>query len=92
MKRRSFFRMAAGSAGMLWTSGLERSLQALAQGPASSAVRRVLVMFKCHFDAGFIDTQTAVVHKYFSQYFPQAIRVAQQSREPGQHRYVWTTG
>ncbi|HVT96218.1 MAG TPA: DUF5054 domain-containing protein, partial [Acidobacteriaceae bacterium] len=47
---------------------------------------------KCHFDAGFIDTQTAVVHKYFSQYFPQAIRVAQQSREPGQHRYVWTTG
>jgi hypothetical protein len=92
MKRRSFFRMAAGSAGMLWTSGLERSLQALAQDPTSSGVRRVLVMFKCHFDAGFIDTQTAVVHKYFSQYFPQAIRVAQQSREPGQHRYVWTTG
>ena len=36
--------------------------------PRSSAL---LVMFKCHFDAGFIDTQYNVVHKYFNQYFPQ---------------------
>lgn len=91
MKRRGFLKMAAGSAGLLWTSGLERSLLALDQS-ATSAVRRVLVMFKCHFDAGFIDTQTAVVHKYYSQYFPEAIRIARQSREPHQHRYVWTTG
>ncbi|MFP5228166.1 MAG: DUF5054 domain-containing protein [Acidobacteriota bacterium] len=91
MKRRNFLRMAAGSAGLLWANGLEQSLRALDPG-ASAGVRRVLVMFKCHFDAGFIDTQAAVVHKYFSQYFPQAIRIAQQSREPGQHRYVWTTG
>ena len=49
-------------------------------------------MFKCHFDAGFIDTQTAVVHRYFSQYFPQAITIAEQSRQSGDHRYVWTTG
>ncbi|MGC2301081.1 MAG: DUF5054 domain-containing protein, partial [Acidobacteriaceae bacterium] len=49
-------------------------------------------MFKCHFDAGFIDTQAAVVHKYFSRYFPDAIQIAQQSRQPGNHRYVWTTG
>ena len=49
-------------------------------------------MFKCHFDAGFIDTQAAVVRRYFSQYFPQAIAIAEQSRQPGNHRYVWTTG
>ena len=49
-------------------------------------------MFKCHFDAGFIDTQTAVVHKYFSQYFPQAIAIAEQSRQSAANRYVWTTG
>lgn len=83
---------AAGSAGLLWAGGFERSLQALAQSGPSSQVRRVLVMFKCHFDAGFIDTQTAVVHKYFTQYFPHAIEIARQSREPGGHRYVWTTG
>ncbi len=55
-------------------------------------VKRVLVMFKCHFDAGFIDTQAAVVHRYFAEYFPRAITIAQQSREPGRRRYVWTTG
>ncbi|MGB7133659.1 MAG: DUF5054 domain-containing protein, partial [Acidobacteriaceae bacterium] len=92
MKRRSFLRMAAGGAGLLCTSGLERSLHALGQDGVSPYVRRVLAMFKCHFDAGFIDTQANVVHKYFSQYFPQAIQIAQQSRAPGGHRYVWTTG
>jgi hypothetical protein len=56
------------------------------------AVKRVLVMFKCHFDAGFVDTQAAVVHKYFAEYFPAAIRVANHMRESGSYRYVWTTG
>jgi len=49
-------------------------------------------MFKCHFDAGFIDTQKAVVERYFTQYFPQAITIAEHSREAGKARYVWTTG
>jgi hypothetical protein len=84
--------MIAGSTGLLWADGLERTALALQEDGASSAVRRVLAMFKCHFDAGFIDTQAAVVHKYFSQYFPAAIQIAQQSRQPGNHRYVWTTG
>lgn len=55
-------------------------------------VRRVLVMFKCHFDAGFIDTQANVVHKYFTQYFPRAIEVARDANANGKRRYVWTTG
>ncbi len=49
-------------------------------------------MFKCHFDAGFINTQTAVVHKYFAEYFPQAIQTATHMRQTGSERYVWTTG
>src|SRR5256885_4679316 len=49
-------------------------------------------MFKCHFDAGFVDTQTAVVHKYFKEYFPRAIEVTDQLRRAGDQRYVWTTG
>ena len=49
-------------------------------------------MFKCHFDAGFIDTQYNVVHQYFNQYFPQAIEVARTANAEGKRRYVWTTG
>jgi hypothetical protein len=55
-------------------------------------VKRVLVMFKCHFDAGFIDTQANVVKWYFERYFPQAIQTAAALRQEGSDRYVWTTG
>jgi hypothetical protein len=54
-----------------------RSLQIASTLPASdSEVKRVLVMFKCHFDAGFGDTQAAVVRRYFNEYFPRAIGLA----------------
>lgn len=76
--------------GLAWTPLGALVVQGKSAGPAAD-VRHVLVMFKCHFDAGFIDTQTAVVHKYFTQYFPQAIQVAAQARQAG-HGYVWTTG
>jgi hypothetical protein len=66
--------------------------QAVAQTTPDTEVRRVLIMFKCHFDAGFIDTQTNVVHKYFNQYFPQAIQIAADANKSGQRRYTWTTG
>lgn len=61
-------------------------------GPPDPKIKRVLVMFKCHFDAGFINTQAAVVNKYFTEYFPRAIQVAEQLRSSGNERYVWTTG
>jgi len=69
------------------------ALQGSPKPPAPDpGVKRVLVMFKCHFDAGFIDTQAAVVHRYFTEYFPRAIDLASQLRESGNIRYVWTTG
>ena len=49
-------------------------------------------MFKCHLDVGFIDTQAAVIKKYFEQYFPQAIQIANTLRQAGEERYIWTTG
>ncbi|MGA7241011.1 MAG: DUF5054 domain-containing protein [Bryobacteraceae bacterium] len=55
-------------------------------------VKRVLVMFKCHLDVGFIDTQANVIRKYFEQHFPRAIQTAAALRSQGQDRYVWTTG
>jgi hypothetical protein len=55
-------------------------------------VRRVLAMFKCHFDAGFIDTQAHIVGLYFREYFPLAIATAQRMRDMGSHHYAWITG
>jgi len=55
-------------------------------------VKRVLVMFKCHLDVGFTDTQAGVMRLYFDRYFPQAIHVASLLRQGGEDRYVWTTG
>ncbi len=49
-------------------------------------------MFKCHLDVGFIDTQAAVIQRYFKQFFPQAIQIAKTMRQTGDERYVWTTG
>jgi hypothetical protein len=83
MNRRQFLSAAAGA--------LALPRLAAAQAP-DPAVKTVLAMFKCHFDAGFIDTQAAVVNRYFTQHFPNAIRVAEDLRNAGGDRYTWTTG
>jgi len=95
MQRREFVRSSVFTLG---SALLARSLSAspldqlAPPAPPDPAVQRVLVMFKCHFDAGFIDTQAHVVRRYFDEYYPQAIRTAQQMRQSGARRYVWTTG
>ena len=92
MKRRTFVKTATGAgAGLLFQGGAIRSLFADPPQP-DEQVKRVLVMFKCHFDAGFVDTQANVVHRYFTEFFPRAIEVARHANEGGKRRYVWTTG
>jgi hypothetical protein len=59
---------------------------------APSSVSRVLVVFKCHLDVGFTNTQAAVMRQYFDLHFPNAIARAQAMRSSGSDRYVWTTG
>jgi hypothetical protein len=49
-------------------------------------------MFKCHLDVGFVDTQAAIIRKYYDEYFPRAIALAASLRHSGDVRYVWTTG
>lgn len=94
MHRRDFIRSLAVAGG----ASLCRIPTAFARQESVSTpapdpdVRRVLAMFKCHFDAGFIDTQAHVVARYFQVYFPQAIATAQKMRDGGSQRYVWTTG
>ena len=91
MKRRDFVKtVSAAGAGLLLRSPFSLHAQ---QPQADPSVKRVLVMFKCHFDAGFIDTQYNVVHKrYFEQFFPQAIEISRAANAAGKRRYVWTTG
>jgi Domain of unknown function (DUF5054) len=83
MNRRRFV------AGLLGTAG---SLIAGQDPPPDASVKRVLVMFKCHLDVGFVDTQAAIIRKYFDVYFPLAIETARSLRHTGDDRYVWTTG
>jgi len=90
MQRRQFIR------NLLVTGGALACPPVIARGgpgdtPARD-VKRVLVMFKCHLDVGFLDTQARVMRLYFDQYFPRAIQVANASRQAGEDRYVWTTG
>jgi len=93
MQRREFLKSVLGSA-LLYKApllALQASPSARSFAPDPS-VKRVLVMFKCHFDAGFVDTQAAVVQRYFTEYFPKAMDLASQLRQSGNQRYVWTTG
>src|SRR5690349_22374943 len=90
MNRRKFLESFALGTAM----GPQAPVFAAGQPPSrtNGRVKRVLVMFKCHFDLGFIDTQAGVVRKYFEHYYPQAIQIAQSMRQQGADPYVWTTG
>ena len=94
MQRRDFIRSLAvvGGASLCGVRTVFAQNDPVPEQAPDPAVRRVLAMFKCHFDAGFIDTQAHVVARYFQEYFPQAIAVAQHMRDTGSQRYVWTTG
>src|ERR1035441_2678304 len=81
----------------LWAAGgtLTCRPEFLRSFPAATVaadVKRVLVMFKCHLDVGYNDTQAEIIRTYFDQYYPQAIQVATAMRQSGTDRYVWTTG
>src|SRR5437879_3710932 len=92
MQRRKFIKSVLGSA-LLWKAPGLLAFQGASKAPAPDPdVKRVLVMFKCHFDAGFVETQAAVVRRYFKEYFPRAIGLASELRQSGNYRHVWTTG
>jgi len=92
VRRRDFVKSVSAVGAGLWLGAGARFALGADERKPNLAVKRVLVMFKCHFDAGFVDTQYNVVHKYFSQYFPKAIEVARTANAGGKRRYVWTTG
>jgi hypothetical protein len=93
MKRRNFVgNLLAAGAFRALAPDRAHAFQAPESPLPDSEVKRVLVMFKCHLDVGFIDTQANVVRKYFDQHFPHAIQTAAAMRSEGNDRYIWTTG
>ncbi|HEY2823379.1 MAG TPA: DUF5054 domain-containing protein [Candidatus Acidoferrum sp.] len=102
MRRRKFLETLLATGTTAWIAGSPSPLDATAlQAPTvtppspSPEIKRVLIVFKCHFDAGFIDTQANVVHRYFNEFFPKAIDIAEQlsrSSGPDHANYTWTTG
>ena len=90
MKRRDFVKSVVAASGALTCpSDFLHGSQAPTGAPV---VKRVLVMFKCHLDVGFADTQAAIMREYFDVYFPRAMEVSTAMRNSGADRYVWTTG
>jgi hypothetical protein len=103
MRRRKFLETLLATGTTAWIAGESSPLDAatLLQTPSatppapSPEIKRVLIVFKCHFDAGFIDTQANVVHRYFNKFFPKAIDTAEKlsrSTGPDHANYTWTTG
>ena len=62
MHRRNFLSSLAGTVCGLASQG---NGSAAEQKQDDTVVKRVLVMFKCHLDVGFVDTQSAIIKKYF---------------------------
>lgn len=102
MRRRKFLETLLATGSTAWITGASRlNAATLFQSPAatnaapSPEIKRVLIVFKCHFDAGFIDTQANVVHRYFNEFFPKAIDTAEKltrNNGPDHANYTWTTG
>jgi Domain of unknown function (DUF5054) len=84
--------MASGGAWWGSMAGRQSLSAPAAAGPDGAGIKRVLAVFKCHFDAGFINTQANVVRRYFDEFFPKAIETATLLSRSGTQRYVWTTG
>ena len=90
MQRRQFIRGMMGSAGALAAGA--RLPRARAAAEPAAGIKRVLVLFKCHLDVGFTDTQAVVMRTYFDQFFPRALDIAASLTQSGDDRYTWTTG
>lgn len=50
------------------------------------------LIFKTHLDLGFTDYAANVATAYFERFIPQAVALAQRTRERGEQRFRWTTG
>jgi len=58
---------------------------------AKRQVKKVYVLWKCHLDIGYTDTEHGVIRTYFDDFLPRAMGTAQSLRTAGgEQSYVWT--
>ena len=56
-------------------------------------MKKIIVLFKSHFDLGFTDFATEVIRQYNEEHIPRAIAVGEEIRRLGRSEgFVWTTG
>lgn len=55
-------------------------------------IKKVHLLFKTHLDIGFTDFAASVTQRYFDEFIPAAITLAEQTRLIGSDRFIWTTG
>ena len=53
-------------------------------------VKKIILVFKTHFDIGFTDLASNVIHGYGSDMLREVIRTCNATRDMGKLRYVWT--
>ncbi len=88
MRRRELLKgMTAVALGM----GLRPSSQEAWAEEPKQPVKTVYVIYKCHLDIGYTDTERGVIRTYFDDYLPRAMDTAERLRKSGgEERYVWT--
>lgn len=60
---------------------------------AIKKLKKIHLLFKTHLDVGYTDYAAKVREKYFSVYFPKALKTAQTLRWRGKdERFIWTIG
>lgn len=53
-------------------------------------VKKIILVFKTHFDIGFTDLASNVIHGYGSDMLRQVIETCRATEDMGKLRYVWT--
>ena len=88
MHRRDLLKGATATAFGIYLESLSQRLRA---EETDRQVKTVYVLYKCHLDVGFTDTEHGVIRTYFEHYFPRAMNIAETLRQSdGEERYVWT--
>jgi hypothetical protein len=91
MQRRTLLKMAALSGMIATRPSVLRALGEKAMA-VFAEVKKVLLVTKCHLDAGFGLTQAKMIREYFDVHYPAAMKTAAELRQAGQDRYTWSTG
>lgn len=62
-----------------------------ADAPKPTPIEQVIVVFKTHFDIGYTDMASNVVHRYRTTMIDQALEVVDQNRNlPSAQQFAWT--